>query len=156
MKSVRIRTFQGSYFPAFELNTVMLLISPILIRLRENTAQKNSQHGHFSCSECRKLPQQIGTLAWNVLKNIYDSGHIHISWIKINPGPESSWNEIVCVQIVFLFTERFFFYFFFSFFFFLRFYGANNKHVRSSMEVDGTCIALISALPTKKCKLMKI
>ena len=26
----------------------------------------------------------------------------------------------------------------------------------SSMEVDGTCIALIFALPTKKCKLMNI
>ena len=64
--------------------------------------------------------------------------------------------KLFVFKLFFYSQNDFFSTFFFLFFFFLRFYGANNKHVRSSMEVDGTCIALISALPTKKCKLMKI
>ena len=45
VKSVRYRCFSGLYFPAFGLN------SPYSVRLRENTDQKNSKYGHFSCSD---------------------------------------------------------------------------------------------------------
>ena len=43
MKSVRIRSFSGPYFPAFELNTERYYS----VRMRENTDQKNSEYGHF-------------------------------------------------------------------------------------------------------------
>ena len=52
MKSVRIRSFSGPYFPSFGLNTerysVSLRIS--LVQMLENTDQKNSEYGHFSRS----------------------------------------------------------------------------------------------------------
>ena len=38
MKSVRIRSYSGHYFPAFGLNKE---------RLRENTDQNNSENEHF-------------------------------------------------------------------------------------------------------------
>ena len=38
VKSVRIRSYSGSYFPAFGLNSVRIL---------ENTDQNNSEYGHF-------------------------------------------------------------------------------------------------------------
>ena len=53
VKSVRIRSFSGPYFPAFGLNTErysVLCISPYSVRMRENTEQKNSEYGHFSRS----------------------------------------------------------------------------------------------------------
>ena len=43
VKNVRIRSFSGPYFPAFELN-----ISTYSVRMRENKDQKNSEYGHFS------------------------------------------------------------------------------------------------------------
>ena len=42
MKSVRIRSFSGSYFPTFGLNTV---------RYGEKADQKNSEYGQFSRSD---------------------------------------------------------------------------------------------------------
>ena len=47
VKSARIRSFSGPYFPAFGLNTG---ISQYSVRMRENTDQKNSEYGHFSRS----------------------------------------------------------------------------------------------------------
>ena len=44
MKSVRIWSFSGPYFPAIGLNTESL------VRMRENTDQKNTDNGHFSHS----------------------------------------------------------------------------------------------------------
>ena len=49
VKSVRIRSYSGSYFPAFGLR-----ISPHSVQMRENTDQNNSEHGRFSRS-VRKL-----------------------------------------------------------------------------------------------------
>ena len=46
VKSVRIRSFSGSYFPIFELNT-----ERCSVRIRKNTDQKNSKHGHFLRSD---------------------------------------------------------------------------------------------------------
>ena len=43
VKSVRVRSFSGPYFPAFRLNR-----EPV--RMRENMAQKNSEYEHFSRS----------------------------------------------------------------------------------------------------------
>ena len=43
VKSVRIRSFAGPYFPVFGLNT-----ERYSVRMRENTDQKNSEYGHFS------------------------------------------------------------------------------------------------------------
>ena len=48
MKSVRIRSYSGPYFPAFGLNTKEILrISPYSVRMRENGEQNNSEYGHF-------------------------------------------------------------------------------------------------------------
>ena len=45
VKSVRIRSFSGPYFPAFGI--------------RENTDQKNPEYGHFSRSEQKHLLPSI-------------------------------------------------------------------------------------------------
>ena len=45
LKSVRIRSFSGPYFPAFRLNILYLSVS---VRMRENTNQKYSKYGHIS------------------------------------------------------------------------------------------------------------
>ena len=50
IKSVRIRSYSGPHFPAFELNTERLRISPYSVRMRENADQTNSKYRHFSCS----------------------------------------------------------------------------------------------------------
>ena len=60
VKSVRIWSYSGLYFPAFGLNTVVR-ISPYSVQMRENTDQNNSEYGHFlrseykSCSLCTKI-----------------------------------------------------------------------------------------------------
>ena len=46
VKSVRIRSFSGPYFPIFELNT-----ERCSVRILKNTDQKNSKHGHFFRSD---------------------------------------------------------------------------------------------------------
>ena len=50
VKSVHIRNFSSPYFPAFGLNTEFQ-ISQYLVRMLENTDQKNSKYGHFSGSD---------------------------------------------------------------------------------------------------------
>ena len=45
-KNVRIWSYSGPHFPAFELN-ISLSISPYSVRKRENTDQNNSEYGHF-------------------------------------------------------------------------------------------------------------
>ena len=45
VKSVRIRSYSGPYFHAFGLRIPH--ISPYSVRMRENTAQNNSEYGHF-------------------------------------------------------------------------------------------------------------
>ena len=45
MKSVRIRSFSGPYFPAFGS------VSPYSVRIWENTDQENSKYGHFLRNE---------------------------------------------------------------------------------------------------------
>ena len=45
VKSVRIRSFSGHYFPAFGLNT-----ERYSVWMRENKDQKNFEYGHFSRS----------------------------------------------------------------------------------------------------------
>ena len=52
MKSVRIQSFSGPYFPALKLNTERY---GVLVRMRENTDQKNSEYGHFSRSKLAHL-----------------------------------------------------------------------------------------------------
>ena len=50
VKSVRIRSFSGPYFPAFGLNTErysVLCISPYSVRMRENTEQKTPNTDTF-------------------------------------------------------------------------------------------------------------
>ena len=42
VKSVRIRSYSGPYFPAFGRNT-----ERYFVRMRENTDQNNSEYGHF-------------------------------------------------------------------------------------------------------------
>ena len=52
VKSVRIRSFSGPYFPAFGLNMDRYRVSlQNSVRMRENTDQDNSEYGHFSRSE---------------------------------------------------------------------------------------------------------
>ena len=48
VKSVRIGSYSGPYFPAFGLNTERY--SPYSVRMRENADQNNSEYGHFLCS----------------------------------------------------------------------------------------------------------
>ena len=64
MKSVRIQSFSGPYFPAFGLNT-----SPYLVRIRENTDQQNSEYGHFSRSKNISYLQVIGYMLEQILIN---------------------------------------------------------------------------------------
>ena len=48
VKSVRIRSYSGPYFPTFELNTKRYgSNSPYSVRMQENTDQNNSEYGHF-------------------------------------------------------------------------------------------------------------
>ena len=47
VKSVSIRSFPGPYFPALGLNKGR---SPYSVPMRQNTDQKNFEHGHFSSS----------------------------------------------------------------------------------------------------------
>ena len=49
MKSARIHSFFGPYFPAFGLKHGELRsISLCSVRMRENIDQKNYEYGHFS------------------------------------------------------------------------------------------------------------
>ena len=53
MKSVRIRSFSGPYFPSFGLNTERyraVQMSPIteIVGMREDTEQTNSEYGRYS------------------------------------------------------------------------------------------------------------
>ena len=48
MKSVHIRSFSDPCFPVFG---PILCISPCSVWMWENTDQKNSEYGHFSCSD---------------------------------------------------------------------------------------------------------
>ena len=47
LKSVRIRSFSGPYFPAFGLNTERYSVSLPSVPMRENTDQKNSEYEQF-------------------------------------------------------------------------------------------------------------
>ena len=47
VKSVRIRSYSGPYFPAFGLNAER---SPYSVQMQEKTDQNNSEYGHFSRS----------------------------------------------------------------------------------------------------------
>ena len=47
VKSVRIRSYSGPYFPAFELNTNIQSKYEYSVRMWENTDQNNSEYGHF-------------------------------------------------------------------------------------------------------------
>ena len=52
MKSVRIRSYSGTYFFALGLNTERYgCRMPILSPNAENADQNNSEYGHFLCSE---------------------------------------------------------------------------------------------------------
>ena len=55
MKSVRIQSFSGPYFPAFGLNMERYgrSISPYSVHMRENRNQRNCEYGLFSCSVYR-------------------------------------------------------------------------------------------------------
>ena len=48
VKSVRIRSFSGPYFPVFGLNSERYVVSLYSVRTRENTNPKNSKYEHFS------------------------------------------------------------------------------------------------------------
>ena len=47
VKSVRIRSYSGLYYPAFGLHT----ISPYSVKMWENTDQNNPEYGHFLRSD---------------------------------------------------------------------------------------------------------
>ena len=53
VKSVRVRSYSGPYFPAFGLNA-----EKYEVRMRENTNQNNSEYEHFlrSGSEGENIP----------------------------------------------------------------------------------------------------
>ena len=73
VKSVRIRSYSGVYFPAFGLTTErysvslsiqsecreILRLSPYSARIRENTDQNNPEYGHFLRSVCRKVKSPV-------------------------------------------------------------------------------------------------
>ena len=51
VKSVRIRSYSGPYFPAYGQNTERYGVSQLyLVQMRENADQNNSEYGHFSRS----------------------------------------------------------------------------------------------------------
>ena len=50
VKSVRIRSYSGPYFPALGLNTDRYEVCDD-VRIRENTDQNNSEYKHFSRSD---------------------------------------------------------------------------------------------------------
>ena len=53
MKSVRIRSYSGSHFPALGLNEYREVhrIFPYSVWMQENADQNNSEYGHFFRSE---------------------------------------------------------------------------------------------------------
>ena len=56
VKSVRIRSFSGPYFPRNRTEYEEITsISPYSVRIRENTDQKNSEYGQFLHSEDRNV-----------------------------------------------------------------------------------------------------
>ena len=58
MKSVRIRSYFGLYFPAFGLNYGEILrISPYSVRMRGNADQNDYEYGHILRSENVKQTQ---------------------------------------------------------------------------------------------------
>ena len=65
VKSVRIRSFSGAYFPAFELNT-----ERYSVQMWENMDQKNSKYGHFlhsdDCKNTCCIVQKCEPAAYNI------------------------------------------------------------------------------------------
>ena len=68
MKSVRIRSFSGSYFLAFGLNTG----NAGCWKMHENKDQKNSEYGHCSRSMHLKFyyHQELATLLIALIKHL--------------------------------------------------------------------------------------
>ena len=73
VKSVRIRSFSGTYFPAFELN-----MERYSVWMWENMDQKNSKYGHFlhsdDCKSTCCIVQKCDPAAYNITekKNFED------------------------------------------------------------------------------------
>ena len=64
IKSIRIWSYSGPYFPVFRLNTMRYEVSLYSVQMRENADQINSQYGHFLRSEV------IGKKFLNSLKEV--------------------------------------------------------------------------------------
>ena len=47
IKSIRIWSFSGLYFPSFEMNTEIYWVNPRIKFKRENTGQRNSEYGQL-------------------------------------------------------------------------------------------------------------
>ena len=78
VKSVRIPSNSGPYFPAFGLNTEITSI----VRMQENTDQNNSEYGHFSHSDG---DIQILLLLFRVSKcftNYVSTGRKYLLWFS--------------------------------------------------------------------------
>ena len=67
MKSVRIRSFSGPYFPAFALNTERYGIFPCSIQIWENIDQKNSEYGHLYAAAGTRTVVIMDTIIWHQL-----------------------------------------------------------------------------------------
>ena len=80
MKRVRIRSYFGPHFPAFELNTERYSVSLCIqsecvysVRMRENADQNNSKYGHlfYLFDLYLKLTKTSRIhIAWHLHKNI--------------------------------------------------------------------------------------
>ena len=65
MKSGPIRSFSGPYFPTFGLDTERYGVKSVW--MRENSEQKKSEYGHFSCSvSSGSEPVSIWVLLWDI------------------------------------------------------------------------------------------
>ena len=63
VKSVRIRSFSGPYFPTLELNT------------QRYSDQKSSGYGHFSRSDSLKHPLSVAAFRKQIMEASYRSIH---------------------------------------------------------------------------------
>ena len=79
LKSARIRSYSGPYFPAFGQNTERYSVSlRIQSKMRESTDQNNSEYGHFLC-----IVLHWFWLLIHWLMNTY-THTLHIQWLLMH------------------------------------------------------------------------
>ena len=90
MKTVRIRSFSGPYFPAFGMN------SEFSVRMQENMDQKKPEYAHFSRSvNFFKVVSVLFLLFLNSL-GILNCGSVNLQPTSPKSGFNDGFNNVLC------------------------------------------------------------